>query len=469
MRNSLLPFLSAIIYFLYNVVFTNYLFITSIGLTFTLYIFFDFIYKIGKIFPIKEFIVLIASLQWIVGAKISYNIGKAHYKYYMYVDEETYMTYVIPGLIALFIGMNLIRTKVDFEGLQKVFNQNRMALKRTSFFLIAIGLFSTFIAGQFSISGLAFFLYLASLSLYIGIAHLFFLYPNRKWQLFFATLGTVFIISIKAGLFHDLLLIGAFLTFFLIPDKSKFLSKIIFFSIGASLIYMIQVVKQDYRNIVWEGANSSKDGRVALFYDLVEQKFFAPPASQTNYISLNQKTENEETSEINTRLNQGWIISKILEHIPTKRDYLEGSTIGEAISSSILPRFLFPDKKGADAALENFQIITGLHLEKGTSMGLSIIGEFYANYGVYGGWVAMLLYGVFIGLLIRFLIHSLGNGSPIMLFWFILIFYQVVKAETDFIKIINHIFKSVIFFIIIKVMFKQLNFKLLPKFDSNED
>src|SRR5690606_3605155 len=76
MRVNLITILFSLLYFFYCYILKDYIFYSSFGLSFTLYIFIDFVSKLGKTFPIKEFIVLIAALQWIVGAKISYSFGK---------------------------------------------------------------------------------------------------------------------------------------------------------------------------------------------------------------------------------------------------------------------------------------------------------------------------------------------------------------------------------------------------------
>ncbi|MFT5667747.1 MAG: multisubunit Na+/H+ antiporter MnhE subunit [Vicingaceae bacterium] len=79
-------------------------------------------------------------------------------------------------------------------------------------------------------------------------------------------------------------------------------------------------------------------------------------------------------------------------------------------------------------------------------MGLSITGEFYANFGVFGGWVAMFIYGLVLSVIIRRFVTNAGKTSPIAIIWLVLLFYQLVKAETELIKIINHLFKSLIVF-----------------------
>mgnify|MGYP003668998384 FL=1 len=83
MNIQLNTFLLASLYFIYSALLSNNLLITAVGISFTLYLFLIFLHKIGKELPIKELIVLIAASQWIVGAKIGYNIGKVHYKYYL--------------------------------------------------------------------------------------------------------------------------------------------------------------------------------------------------------------------------------------------------------------------------------------------------------------------------------------------------------------------------------------------------
>ena len=74
----------------------------------------------------------------------------------------------------------------------------------------------------------------------------------------------------------------------------------------------------------------------------------------------------------------------MLYNVPAKKPFVNGRTINEAIEASVLPRFLAPNKVGADQALINFKEITGLGLSKRASMGLSLIAEFYANYGIVG-------------------------------------------------------------------------------------
>jgi hypothetical protein len=220
---------------------------------------------------------------------------------------------------------------------------------------------------------------------------------------------------------------------------------------------MLQLVKAEFREAVWSGGNQNA---VEVFYNLMEREFTQQlEQSETTGINSNPSLI-KENADANNRFNQGWIISKVLENVPERQPFMNGKTINEAIEASILPRFLAPDKVGADQALVNFRQITGLGLSDNASMGLSLIAEFYANYGFYGGWIAMFLYGLLLSISIRFFILILGNGSYLIVLWFILFFFQVVKAETDFIKIFNHLIKSIMFFMIIKFGLTFINIHL---------
>ena len=71
--------------------------------------------------------------------------------------------------------------------------------------------------------------------------------------------------------------------------------------------------------------------------------------------------------------------------------------------------------------------------------------------------------GLFIAITIKFIVNNLGKGSYLIVLWLIVFFFQVVKAETDFIKIFNHIIKSIIFFVLINYGLKFINIKLFNK------
>lgn len=462
---SIKPFyLLFVLLFCYLLLVAEYYLWSAIGVTFSVALFINFLNQLGKKMPIRELIVLIAAAQWIVGAKLSYLAGKVHYRYYMYVDEETYMSYVVPATLLFAVGLFFFKVNNQLSRIEELFTKNHATLKVHAISLLSLGILSTLVSKAIAIPALAFFLFLLSLLTYVGIIYFFYLFPSKKWLIFFSALAYFFVSSLSIGMFHDLLLIGVFFSFFIIDRKTSLLKKVIFFSLSFFLAYMIQVVKGDFRKQLWDSDQAISP--TTVFYNLVVDEFFP---STTSYSRSNSGlNEEEESADANTRLNQGWIISRVMSNIPSYRPYLGGSTISEALEASFIPRFLSPNKKGANSALENFNEITGLQLQEGTSMGLSLVGEFYANYGRIGGMVALFIYGFILSLIIQLFFNRFADGSPIALIFLIVLFYQVVKAETDFIKVINHLVKSFVVVYLVKVLFSVFNNTLFYKQEKSD-
>jgi hypothetical protein len=70
---------------------------SAIGIGISLYYFLKVIDNMGDKIPIIDLMTALAALQWIVGPYIDYHNKITHYKYYMYVDEATYMSFVVPN------------------------------------------------------------------------------------------------------------------------------------------------------------------------------------------------------------------------------------------------------------------------------------------------------------------------------------------------------------------------------------
>lgn len=148
-------------------------------------------------------------------------------------------------------------------------------------------------------------------------------------------------------------------------------------------------------------------------------------------------------------------------YVPKHQNYLGGETIMNALSGTLLPRFLFPNKvKGSDSR-DVFEKVTGFTLLDNTSMGLSVVGEFYVNYGVKGAWAGLFIYGMFISLALR-LLSSYFKFSPFVVLWFVLIFFQVIKAETYFLKVMNHFVKASMFTVFVYTFLQSIGIEIFP-------
>jgi hypothetical protein len=257
------------------------------------------------------------------------------------------------------------------------------------------------------------------------VAAMYFLLSGHRFR-YIATLiacSSLFVKSTSAGMFHDLLLWLA-LIFCIWYPSAKWLHyrKPYVFLLAALLIFTIQVVKQDYRERIRKGDNPSL---LLMAFD---------------YLSPSGKAwEEDKLSLALVRLNQGWIISAVMKHVPANEPFANGQTVVDSIIA-LAPRFIINDKAGAGGR-EGFRKFTGLQISNSTSMSVCVLGEAYANFGDLGGIVFMFAFGAFIAIYYSQILRWTYR-HPDFLFWIPLIFYQAIKAETDMVVIVNQLVKG---------------------------
>jgi hypothetical protein len=411
--------------------------LSGVGLGLCLLSFLLFIRQLGRTIPILELMLLMASLQWILGAYISYRLNFEHFKYFMYVEEEEYMSIIVPGTVAFFLGVLAISPSYNFQSVSSGIKKLVALHPRLAYYLIVVGLFAPFL-DRFFPAALGFVFFLAANFKYIGVAMILFQENSRqKWRIFTIVMGLTLLASLRNGMFHDLLLWSALMfSFVALKVKMRFFTKIALAFAGMFFAFLLQGIKSQYRDMVAMGMSSSGE-RVETFVDLMNEQISGSDNLFTeSYVGL-----------INVRLNQGWIISAIFDNVPAAEPYAEGETITEAFYASLVPRILDADKKIAGGR-DNFERFTGLYLGRNASMGTSVIGEGYANYGKEGSWVFMLLWGIFLALIYKFLIRY-GRDHPIIYLCLPLIFLQVIKAETELYVVLNHLVKSMMFIFLV--------------------
>lgn len=422
-----------IITFLVYDIFIGINFLSAIGIGLFFMISFKFILDIGNIIEMRDFVALIAVTQWVYGPYMAYNILPESELYYMAVTETEYMSYVIPGVLFMIIGLYLPiapdnKRLITGEHLNKIkvfISQNRYL----GYILIVAG-FALSTLNSYLPASLGFFVFLLANMRFVGVFLILFDEKSKiKWPVFTGVLGLFALDSISMGMFSQLItwLLFTFLVISYILRLSLF-TKITTFTIGFLLVLLLQSVKDEYRKATWYAEDSRSN--TEIFQDMALKRVSNP----------SMLFEDEVTNNFGARLNQGWIIARILGHMPENEPFCEGETIKDGIVAGIFPRFLMPGKAmaGGQATFTRF---TGTPLAEGTSMGLSLIGEAYANYGYYGGIFFMFIISLFYNWLIVYII-KLSDNNPTLLLWIPLLFFQAVKAETDFATVFNHITKS---------------------------
>jgi hypothetical protein len=397
---------------------------------------YEFQKRLDQGVPLLQLTAMIAVLQWLLGPALAYNSEYEYGKYRMYVDESRYFEYALPATTLYVVVMLAIGASIRQKELLG-------QLDRSNF--VKIGFFLNFIAFVASIAatraggGLQFALFLVSQARYVGA--IYFLFSRHPLRLLLAagSLSFLFIASLSVGMFHDLLLwMAVIFCYWFAQRKWDFRAKVMALTATGLLLFAIQVVKQDYRSLVRRGEQPS----------IVQMMI--------SYLSPSgQAWEDNAIANAIIRLNQGWIISAVLDYVPAEEPYAEGETLKDAIVSAFMPRVLAPDKKQAGGR-ENFRRFTGLPIGKDTSMGISPLGEAYANFGTTGGILLMMGFGALFALLFKFALKFVA-GRPAFFFWLPMVFYQSIKAETEFLVVLNQLSKGTVIALVL-YYFTDLNF-----------
>lgn len=401
-------------------------------------VFFELISQKKELFPIGLIALSFAGGQWLISPIFTYHTTNNLFS--MSVDETTYLSYTLIGYSLFFIGVMWGRRKSHKNITIQEAERYCKKMKRQYTILIISG--ALFMIIPIETPALLFFKELLSCLFFIGIIMRMYAIPDKS--IFTMTIGLAYLlgISILHGMFHNLVIWSIFLTLTLFFIKGYALKRK--FAIVLILLFCVstlQSIKALYRSYTWE--NSYHGNKITLFVQLY-------------YRSLLGEIEGVEEEDINARFNQGWIISRIYSQIPAKTDYQDGRTIIEAIEASFMPRIIFSDKKDSGvSSIKDFEEFTGYHLTASTSMGLSVWGEAYGNFGLLGGGMFMLLWGFMIAGLFNWM-TALTRHYGYWIFFVPLIAFNLIKAEINILSVMNWTLKSLIFvFVIIYLLRTQ--------------
>jgi hypothetical protein len=425
--------------------FTSLSFIAIAGALFTLYILIELLLGFGLGFPVNLVITFLACAQWIIGPILSYYTGINHPFYGMQVSEFKYFSFVIPGVILYHFGLSLPILNVKYipKSVLDKLDSNAKSKIKGAYYLISIGFLASFIR-PFSPASLFFFLYLISQLKFIGTFYLY-ISGTVSNRILYIVLFTLVLEAITTALFHDLLLWSMFFLFVYSLKNHISLKRKLTTFVGCLLFLLVlQSVKYQYRNIAWFTPSLSTYEQAEIFTGLI-----------LNNLTTPDKLFDSKVSESSiTRLNQGWIITRVMNYVPDIKPFADGETVEGAFKAALLPRFVAEDKAiaGGRSMMERF---TGIILQDGTSMNISLIGEAYGNYGLDGGIFFMFLIGIMYSLILRYIFIKSQN-NPTILFWIPFLFLQVVKAETDLTTTLNYLVKASIVMILVFYTFRKI-------------
>lgn len=191
------------------------------------------------------------------------------------------------------------------------------------------------------------------------------------------------------------------------------------------LLSWLIAFKYDYRSFA--KTNTDPAERVRAFARLGWARLWHPFAP-------------ESVDIITARLNQGANMSLALAHVPARQAFVRGETIREALWSTLVPRFLWPEKPKA-GGVEKVRRFMGLG-PLNYSINIGIVGEGYVNFGNGPGLVWFLIAYVWLFRGLYTLWVYLAGFFPVLILWLPVVFFTVTTVEKDLLTVLNHVVKS---------------------------
>lgn len=392
-------------------------------------------------FTISNLVLLIAYIQFILSSYLvineyTFNIGL----YPMNIQPKEYFTLIVSYFIALYLGLNFRSSY--FKNKSNFVPENTLSNKNRGYSLIIISfLFSVFAYFGILSSIDSFTRYLS----YIGGFYLIF---GRFNFLDKAVLVIIFInlflTAISSSIFIEFFVWILFLYFVLNMKYSfKFGRKISFMFGLMFFVFLVQGFKSSFRSILRDNNDVSP---TSLFTGMA--------IDQIKITYSEGLLESAGFSLIVLRLNQGWHIEQVMNHVPSVVKFSYGLEILDDIINSIFPRILMPSKKTVSNR-DKFIHYTGYELSEGTAMTIGVFGDAYINFGSWGFIFLFILGQLFLYSMKLFIKHFvLINASYIL--WLPFFSHYFIRAGNDFYMVINSIIKGFVFFFIINFIWKKM-------------
>ncbi|HAN66165.1 MAG TPA: hypothetical protein DCQ34_07860 [Chitinophagaceae bacterium] len=434
---------------LIRLVFPNLSWLCYFAVMISLHQFMLLFYSIGHIIPVRYLLGSFMCLQMFIGPTLAYNgLDKFQRGYMkMQVPYQEYFAYVLPAVILFIIGLHIRAglmegEYVEEEKVKKFVNKN----PQLPYIFVGIG-FVASVAASFFRSELGFIFYLLSGFKFIGTFMIILGSRNVKPIVLAAVYGSVIATSLSRAMFHDLLTWVIFLgSVFAIKYKPRLEVKAMFAGAFVLLAVFIQMIKGDYRQATWK---EGEEGGIEALQKTIEE-------GQEKKGIINM----EKLAVSNIRINQGYIVTNIMKHVPAKEPHANGQELMVFMEAPILPRIIAPNKLNAGDR-EFFMKYSGMRIARGTSMGLSSVGDGYINFGTIGGAIFMLIYGMFFSEVLR-LYKRFSKYFSILILFTPLVFYYPIRPDCELQTILGHLFKASFLIIFIFQVWKY-NFRDDPE------
>jgi hypothetical protein len=397
--------------------------LSSIGLLAVIYIGNKFLNELGNSIPILELILFVSGFQWIIGPFLIYRMEPD----IMSVPENEYMFITVTAYLFFIFGCLFFLKKkavLDRKKINEIMSRPKTISIVKKIYWIG---FVFFVLPFFIQTSLDFiFTVIYSFSFITAIMLLYAPIPNKRFYVIFIY-SLMFLKGIFLAVFAEFIA-QCFLLIIFIPNVYALNKKkiIVLLSVGVLMLSVINTAKAAYRDKVW--SDSGREVNIGLFFTVLFNS---------------EKSANDGDNSFLYRISSGAVNSNIFSYVPRNVQHTNGAVLLEDFANAIIPRFLYPDKKDIDNR-KNYMLYTGKYLDEKTSVGVNALGIGYAEFGVFGCFVFMLLYGFFLSNILNFFV-ALSAKNILYLFSIIVVFIAATKAETEFVGSLNGLLKTLFF------------------------
>lgn len=410
--------------------------------------------SIGKTFPLFELTAVLYIVQYGIAPLLDYKYNTMEG---MSLPKEEYLPFAVMGSLAFIFGLFIFKPKINLKGIK--INPELASKLGRIFFTIGIGSSIAMIVLPESLRSIVNFFIILKLP---GVYSLVFSDKKIDKVFIFVVFLETAISAILNALLIEFIVFSLFLTMYLslryrISNKLK----VSIATIGVVFLTVYQGVKADYRKLVWENEVTFAE-KIGLLSELIT--FESVKEAFTADIG-----NNESVIETIHRLNQGWQTSMAMRQVPAVVPFAEGEALVDDIISSIMPRFLYADKRVVND-FQRFNYYTGYSLNNKTAMTIGVLGDFYINFGAYVSLLFLFLFGAIFSRISLWFYNQFIVVNPLNLIWLPFLFSYLIRPGNEFYMVLNHLIKAlIIFYIVRKLVYPVLmnNFDYAEKFERS--
>ena len=391
--------------------------------------------------PVVHIVVLISVLQYVLAPWVAHYYPSVNPNYNIDDQIHAYITYAGPVVLAFAVGSML--PLMGLRGLplpdvSKWAGDRRVLVELD--LLIVAGVVIAFARQQV---GLGFLGVLLANLRYPGL-YGWMLLKRRGWVMRLAIILFIeLLLAVNHGMFHHLVLwfactFGIYL--FVFRPKPRIIAVVLV--TAAVMLPSMQYAKWMFRRVFWYGERDEVMEELDIHVS-------SPPLLFTvllmggAYKLVAGGYDDEFIADTAVRYNQGWIVNRVLNHVPESEPFARGETLVTALRAAVFPRIMMPDKYTAGGK-EYMLRFANYRLLPSTSMNIGYAGEFYANYGRTGGIFACGMYGLLLGLLLRWAYRVCTRSSVLWCIWVPFVAQGALKAETGLADAVNWVIKSLV-------------------------